>query len=163
MDTVRIVVRGTPAPKGSARAFVNKYTGKAAFAPGGSRKNQQAVKSWSAEVREAAAEAVGHVEVPPFVDVPLRVTMIFRVRRPASHWGKRGLKPSAPPFPAQRPDVDKYARATADAMTGTVYDDDGRIVEKRLLKLYAAPGMEGATIVVEQREPLSETETALLP
>jgi hypothetical protein len=62
-----IDVLGTPAPKGSSRAFVNRKTGGAIMAPGGSKVNQQKIKGWSAAVREAAAEAIGERVEPVFV------------------------------------------------------------------------------------------------
>jgi Holliday junction resolvase RusA-like endonuclease len=40
-----------------------------------------------------------------------------------------------------RPDLDKYLRSTGDAMTGTLYVDDSRIVEIAASKRFGAtPG-----------------------
>lgn len=144
-------VLGSPAPKGSGRAML--VGGKAQHVPSGSSVNARAIKSWDAAVREAAARAVGPVTAPPFVDRPLRLTMTCRMRRPAAHWGRGRnagqLKPTAPAWPTAKPDLDKLARSTLDAMTGTVFDDDSRIVELFLRKCFANPGTEGARIVVE--------------
>jgi crossover junction endodeoxyribonuclease RusA len=160
MSTViRFEVFGIPAPKGSYRAI--NVGGRAIMVPSGDDNRKRGLRSWDQAVRLAAREHVGPVDVPPFVDVPIRVVMVFRLTRPAGQWGKRGLKLSAPAFPATKPDIDKLARSTADSLKGIVYDDDSRIVEKRLIKLYAAPGQEGATIVVEQREPMTEIELTL--
>ena len=113
-------VHGTPAPKGSGRAML--IGGRARFIAGGSSKNASALKSWDVCVRDAAVEAVGaSVQQPPrpvFVGTALRVEICFYMRRPAGHWGKAGVKPSAPAHPAVKPDLDKLARATIDSLTG---------------------------------------------
>lgn len=158
-EVFRFEVVGSPAPKGSSRA-INRG-GFAILVPSGSNVNRANLRSWDQAVKLAAREAVGPVEVPPFVAVAVRLTVVYRVRRPSTHWGKKGLKPSAPAFPIVKPDMDKYTRATCDSLKGIVYDDDARIVERRELKIYAAPGQEGATIVVEEREPMTGIELSL--
>jgi Holliday junction resolvase RusA-like endonuclease len=146
-----IEVLGSPAPKGSGRAIL--IGGKAQHVPSGSNVNARAIKSWDSAVRAAAALAVGSVDAPPFVDVALRVTMIWRLSRPAGHYasGKNAgqLKPRAPEWPIKKPDGSKLLRATEDSLTGIVWDDDARVVEWFLRKSYASPGNEGARIIVE--------------
>jgi Holliday junction resolvase RusA-like endonuclease len=153
-------VLGTPAPKGSNRAILRG--GQARFVPGGSPTNQRALKSWDVAVREAARDSVavqvfdgGTPDRPAFVDQALAVEITFWLTRPGGHWAKPtkknpspGLKPSAPSMPAVKPDVDKLARATCDSLSGIVFDDDARIVELLVRKVYAEPGCEGARIVV---------------
>lgn len=141
-------VLGMPAPKGSNRAML--IGGKARFVPGGSKANQHRLKGWDACVRADALEALGPCLEPKFIGRPLRVELHFRMARPSGHWGKRGLKPSAPIAPATKPDADKLARATLDSLTGLAFDDDSRIVELLVSKSYAAPGQEGARIVVQE-------------
>lgn len=148
---VRIEVLASPAPKGSGRAIL--IAGRARHVPSGSNVNRDALASWGGALRLAAIRAVGAVDSPPFVDVPLRMTIVFRLARPAGHWGKRGIKPSKPPFPSMKPDLDKLLRSTGDVLNGIVYDDDSRIVSVGVDKVWAAPGTEGATIVVEERTP----------
>lgn len=140
-------VLGVPAPKGSGRAVL--IGGKARHIASGSDANARKMRGWDAAVREAAARAVGVVDAPPFVGAALKVRLVFHLARPGGHWGKRGLKPSAPPYPASKPDLDKLVRATLDALTGIVFDDDARLVDLVALKLYAQPGREGARIAVE--------------
>jgi len=147
--TIRFDVAGRPAPKGSARAFVIPGQNRAVVAPSGSPQNKAALRSWDQAVRFAANEAVRGSTSPKFIDVPIRVAIDFRLARPAGHWGKNGLKPSAPPYPSKKPDLDKLTRATADSLKGTLYDDDSRIVALVVTKIYASPGNEGATIRVE--------------
>ncbi len=148
---VTFAVLGSPAPKGSVRPVIRG--GRAFLTPSSGRTGQHNLRGWNTAVREAAIEAVGEVAAPPFVQQPLSVTLTFRLVRPGGHWatGKNAgrLKPSAPPFPAGKPDADKLARSTLDCMTGIVFDDDSRIVRLVVEKIYATPGDEGATITVE--------------
>lgn len=156
---IRLEVMGAPAPKGSSRAFVIPGQNRAVVAPSGSPQNKRALRSWDQAVRLAANEAVragvtGGVTDggPPFVDVALRLTILFRLARPSGHWAKRGgLKPSARAYPATKPDLDKLTRSTCDSLKGVIYDDDSRIVASSIEKIYGAPGTEGATITIELR------------
>jgi Holliday junction resolvase RusA-like endonuclease len=144
---IELDVLGTPAPKGSSRAMLKN--GHAMNVPSGSNVSRDKLKSWDVAVREAARSAIGDVTAPPFVERPLAVTIAFRMARPGSHFGKRGLRDSAPAFPAKKPDVDKLARATLDSLTAIVFDDDSRIVSLVVTKTWAAPGYEGASIRIE--------------
>lgn len=154
-----IDVLGTPAPKGSSRAILIK--GRAVNVPGGSNTNRTALKSWDRNVRDRAAEVLGELLEPVYVGKPLAVDLAFRLTRPAGHWGSKGLKPSAPPAPASKPDIDKLARATLDSLIGLAFDDDARIVKLSVVKQYAAPGQEGARITVEEwRAPTTQAEIA---
>jgi len=163
-DVITIEVLGTPAGKGNARAFVNKRTGRAVLASFGSGETAKRLRSWDALVREAARIAVGEVIAPPFVDTPLAVTLVFRIARPPGHWGKGKsagmLKPSAPPFPSVKPDADKLARSTLDPLTKVVFDDDSRIVDLAIRKVYAKPGHEGVTIAVRAAVAVSAPSPA---
>lgn len=147
MSEVVINVLGTPAPKGSNRAMVRG--GRAVFVPGGSKTNQHALSSWAGAVRLAAQSCGTGQATPIFTQIPLAVAITFRLNRPGGHWSKGGgLKPSAPLAPSVKPDVDKLARSTLDALSGVVFDDDSRIVRLTVAKEYARPGHEGAEIRV---------------
>lgn len=144
-------VLGSPAPKGSGRAML--VGGKAQHVPSGSGPNAKAMKSWDSAVRASAVAAVGRVDAPPFVGLALRLTIVWRMRRPAGHYVAKGrnagqLRPGAPRWPITKPDGSKLLRQTEDSMTGIVWDDDSRIVEWFLRKRYALPGWEGAHIEV---------------
>jgi Holliday junction resolvase RusA-like endonuclease len=155
MDGIEFTVLGTPAPKGSSRAFVVPGTNRAVVAPSGSAKNKQTLRSWDQAVRLVVNEITRGQPGPLFVETPVAVVIVFRLARPSGHWGKKGLKPSAPGWPGTKPDLDKLARATCDSLHGTVYDDDSRIVHLTVMKQYAAPGDEGATISVK---PIHDTQ-----
>jgi Holliday junction resolvase RusA-like endonuclease len=144
-------VLGTPAPKGSNRAMVRG--GRAVFVPGGSAVNQNALRSWADSVRWSVRSCVSGQASPVFTQVPVSVAITFRLKRPGGHWAKSGaLKASAPLTPTVKPDVDKLARSTLDALSGVVFDDDSRIVELIVRKEYAIPGQEGASVRVWERK-----------
>lgn len=148
---ISIDVLGTPAPKGSSRAFYKAGMKHAVIV----KDNNDRQKSWESAVRERARDAVGDVTAPPYVNRPLVVSIVFRLKRPGGHYSKSGrnagmLLPSAPSYPQTIPDIDKLARATLDALIGTVFDDDSRIARLQLSKVYARPGHEGAAIDVEE-------------
>lgn len=152
---VSFAVLGSPAPKGSSRAFFNRKTQRAQLAPSGSAVNERKLKSWSAAVRDAALWVIGGgaaIAAPRFVMQPLQVQLTFYMQRPSAHWGSGKnageVKASAPSWPMTKPDFDKLTRTTLDAMTGLVYDDDARIAQSVIVKAWASPGREGAFIVV---------------
>ena len=148
---IRFEVLGEPAPKGSYRAI--NVRGRAIMVPSGDDKRKAARATWDQSVREqarAATLAAGYdLQTPAFVDEGVRVLLTFRLRRPKGHWGKHGVKPTAPPYPAVKPDVDKLERAILDALTGIAYADDAQVCEVIKSKVYASPGDEGASITVE--------------
>lgn len=149
---ISINVLGTPAPKGSSRAFYKAGMKRAVIV----KDNSERQKSWDRNVRESALEQLGPCLEPKFVSKPLLVEIRFLLTRPSGHWGKGRnagkLSPSAPIAPATKPDIDKLARSTLDALIGLAFDDDSRIVSLALSKMYAAPGHEGAVIIVREYE-----------
>jgi crossover junction endodeoxyribonuclease RusA len=149
---IRFDVLGTPAPKGSGRAMLIR--GRARFVAGGSSVNAAKMKSFEAAIRERVGELLGERTEPCFVDRPLVVGIVFRLQRPAGHWGTGkhagALKPSAPALPTTKPDCDKLCRHVLDVLTGSIWDDDSRIVEIVARKEYAKPGNEGASICVDE-------------
>lgn len=147
---IAIDVLGAPGAKGSPHTRI--HNGRVIV------QETKAVKSWEHCVREAIAIDVfdgAMPRVPLFVDKPLRVGIVFRLARPIGHRNRKTgeLVPSAPPMPHKRLDADKLARATLDPMIGSIYDDDSRIVELGVVKVYAQPGREGARITVDEWRP----------
>lgn len=80
------------------------------------------------------------------LDGPLVLVVQFYVPRPKSHYGARGLRPSAPDYPAVRPDVTKLLRAVEDACTGVVWRDDAQVVEQHAGKSYGEPARAYVTV-----------------
>lgn len=92
-------------------------------------------KPWQNTVAQTAAS----VWTGPLLDEPLILYVTFQIPRPAGHFGKRGLRPGAPEFPAVRPDLLKLTRAVEDALTGVLWRDDALIVYEMLTKRYGEP------------------------
>lgn len=113
---IDVWIGGLPQPQGSSRAFVRG--GRAVITSANPR-----LRPWRATVTEELSNAIG-VGSHPIAD-PVAVTLEFVFPRPASHFGKRGLLPSAPEFPGGRPDVDKCVRAILDSLqeSGAIRDD----------------------------------------
>ena len=161
MLSISFTVLGTPAPKGSSRAMTRG--GQAVNVPSGSNANRLSLVDWGAAVRAAATSAterwyqqrdLASGTISPrgvvFGDIPVRLRIEFRMRRPKGHYKKNGeLKPDAERWHANKPDVSKLVRSTEDAMIGTVLLDDSRVSELLVRKIYSAPGQEGAWISVE--------------
>ena len=139
---VSIVAYGSPAPQGSKR-----HVGRGVMV-----ESSKAVKPWREAVKAAAIGvmtqtpalftppdptgpcveysdgsttvlAPGLIHIAPF-DGPLRVRMVFTVRKPASAPKRRRT------WPDRTPDLSKLIRATEDALTEAgVWADDARVVE----------------------------------
>jgi len=134
-----IVVDGMPEPQGSKAARVVK--GRAILTEGfgdGPRRR----KAWREAVADAARLWLQHNGRPAPLDGPLRVTLEFRLSRPASA-AKRVL------FPMRKPDLSKLVRSAEDSLSGLIYTDDARIVEEFSSKRFALGEPPGATITVE--------------
>lgn len=102
------------------------------------------MKNWKTAVSDAGAEVMDGRDL---LDGPMYVEVtIIRARGPG-HFGKRGLLPSAPAYPAVMPDVLKLCRSTEDALNNVVWRDDSRNVCMHIEKVFAEPGEpEGAEI-----------------
>ena len=131
---VLIAVVGTPAPKGSARAI--RRGARAVLVASSSNANRAGQKAWAAAVGWAAK-----VRCATPIAGPIAVTLVFALARPASVKRAR---------PSVKPDIDKLARATLDALTGIAWIDDAQVVRMLAEKRYATPGCEpGAFITIE--------------
>lgn len=163
MRTFEFTVLGVPAPKGSSRAMLSG--GNAVNVPSGSDVNKSAILSWDNAVRVAAVAAVNWahgmdlvVSSAPtpgvyFGQYPLRIQIVFRMRRLKAHFKKDGtLRPDAPKYHITKPDTGKLLRATEDSLKGIVMLDDSHFSEVMARKVYANPGREGAWIKIEQLE-----------
>ena len=136
--TVDIMVYGVPRPKGNKSIGSNRTTGRAMLI----ERNDASVKMWHGLVAEAAKDAMAAQRALMFVKRPLHVSITFWFARPGGHFVVKtgAVKASAPSRPAVKPDLSKIIRATEDALTGVVFDDDARIVSLLASKEYAAPG-----------------------
>lgn len=125
MSTHSFFVPGDPRPQPRPRATVR----------GGQARmyNPDTANAWKQAVRVAATDA-GLMAAE--IEGPIRLGLDFRFQRPASHY-KRGhaLKPSAPQWHIQRPDLDNLVKAVMDALTDVAaWGDDDQIYDLRVTK-----------------------------
>jgi Holliday junction resolvase RusA-like endonuclease len=143
-----VVVYGKPAPQGSKKAFVNRYTGRAQVTEDNPR-----TKTWRGSVQhhaEAAMAGCSWVRVEPPCGVVVRIVCAFD--KPASAPKRRAILPVT----RATYDVDKLARAVLDALTAAgVFKDDSQVVRLSVEKEWLMPGepAPGARIVVRQVTP----------
>jgi len=129
---VEFSIYGVAKPAGSKRGFYNAKANRVIVTDANANS-----RPWKAQVSDAAAGAMNGASL---LDGPLALELVFYVPRPKGHMSARGgVKPSAPPYPAVKPDVLKLARAVEDALSGIVYRDDAQIVTEFLLKRYGEP------------------------
>jgi Holliday junction resolvase RusA-like endonuclease len=135
---LKFTVFGTPAPAGSKRGFYNAKAGRVIITDDSARS-----RPWKAQISDAAAEAMNGETL---LDGPLILSLGFYMPRPKGHFGKRGLRPSAPKVPTVKPDLLKLARAVEDGLTGIVYRDDSQIAREVLDKFYGEPARVEVTV-----------------
>lgn len=140
-NRVEFVVRGTPVPQGSKTV----YAGRAVDA------NAKKLRPWRRAIATAARDAAGDV----MLEGPVQVVAHFYVPRPKGHYGAGRnagrLRPSAPRYPAVKPDLDKLVRALLDGITdGGAWNDDAQVVHIAARKVYAAGDASGVTVVLEE-------------
>ncbi len=123
-------VLGEPQPQGSAKAFRHRHTGLVVMTSDNAR-----LRPWRDAVCWHARQALaGRAPLAG----PVGVALDFRFARPSGHFGKRGLRPSAPKEHVVRPDLDKLARAVIDALSEAgVWRDDNQVVHLHARKRYA--------------------------
>lgn len=154
--SITVNVFGTPKAKGSPKVVTRGRGGVVLPFPRVLHDTPESA-SWASEVGQAAVMVVQRTGAAMFVDRALIVRVTFRLIRPAGHFGKKGLKPSAPAYPHTKPDLDKLLRNTMDPLEGVVFDGDSRIAAFDARKVYCEPGEgPGATITVELLEPPAE-------
>jgi crossover junction endodeoxyribonuclease RusA len=138
-------VDGRPQQRGSKQAFAGKNGGRPRMVDS----NAKSGPWMDAVAFRARLAMLTFGDETPLFDGPLRLTAVFRFKRPKSHYLKSGLRPTAPGWHATTPDADKLTRAIGDAMTGVVYGDDKQIADVRVSKVYTESS-EGVTIEVRQ-------------
>lgn len=124
-NSLTFVVYGLAAPQGSKRSLGN----------GIMVESSRNVKPWRQDVKHTALACI-----PPGWDLslPMSLSIVFRFKRPQTHFGKKGVRPSAPQHCVsnRHGDLSKLVRSTEDALTGIAYDDDRQIVSMSVTKRY---------------------------
>lgn len=149
-ESVRIVVEGVPAPKGSFR-ISSRGRGRKPIV----RKDSPKTEAWESSVKWGATHWMrGHGRTP-FVGRALSLSVYFRLPRPDGHFvhavhGALIRKSKLDINASVKPDIDKLLRSTLDALEGIVYDQDSRIVSVKAHKGYVKQDeTPGAVITVE--------------
>lgn len=83
---------------------------------------------------------------------PISLNIIVHLTRPQGHYGKRGLRPTAPMWPTTRPDLDNYVKTVSDALNGVAFTDDAHIVGLVAVKQYGESEGWDISIGAEERE-----------
>ena len=140
MSALTVNIDGLPVPQGS---LVSNGFGK-----GLRHSNHAKLKPWRYTVVSAILGAKPKDWDP---SLPMSVSVVFRFKRPATHIGKKGLKPSSPQHctSARAGDLDKLLRSTFDSLTGVVFDDDRQVVTVNASKRYCITDEpQGAIITI---------------
>lgn len=143
-------VPGVPAPQGSSRAFVR---GNRAVVTSANPR----LKSWRHDVMMAAQNALGSDMA---LQGPVELELLFLYNRPAGHFGKRGLLPSAPVAKTTQPDLDKLVRGMCDALKQAgAYRDDALVIRIGAAKRFTTGNeLPGARVSLwEVEEPAAES------
>jgi Holliday junction resolvase RusA-like endonuclease len=88
----------------------------------------------------------------PLTLEPVAISMYFSLPRPKSHFGAKGLKPSAPVHHVGKPDADNLAKLVMDQITksGRVWRDDSQVVSLRVEKLWASGNESGCSVLIAE-------------
>lgn len=134
-------VPGIPKPGGSKKGFIGRKTGKVHLVDTCDNRD------WKTSVKAFAYEALGS----PIINKPIAVTVEFRMPRPKHHYNsKRELKTNAPVYHTSKPDATKLFRALEDALTGVAWDDDSRVADQYIKKVYS--DQPGAVVTIWELE-----------
>lgn len=138
-------VYGSPAPQGSKVPRQNARTGGLYV-----QEQSDKVKPWRVDVKYACLEAIAATLGFVKYEGPVAVTISFRMPRLNKHYHVRKagkfLREDAPEFVDTRPDIDKLARSTLDALgEAGVWGDDSQVARLILSKRYTE-GAAGAHI-----------------
>lgn len=144
---IRFSVIGTPVTQGSAKAINHKSTGRAVLI----QENREDLRAWRSAIRRAAETVAGGQKAP--AQTPVWVSATFLLQRPAS---VKRFRPSV------KPDLDKLARASLDALSGVLFEDDGQVVSLKVSKQYAIDGRPPGAVFEVMFGTEAEGQEALL-
>lgn len=136
MPVIRFEVLGKPATAGSKRVFPFKRKDESL----GVRVTHDNVhfEDWRQQVAGQAMAARGNC----WFDGPVSLAVWFWFPRPKGHYGTGRnidkLKPSAPEYPAVKPDLSKLVRALEDSLKGILWRDDAQVIVLSASKMYGS-------------------------
>ena len=149
MSTITFSVQGEPKGKPRPRAFARKMGAVhvARFY------DSDVADGWKNAVTFAVIEAARKDKWLPTLHA-VSVSLNFAMPRPKSHFGAKGLKPSAPPDHAGKPDVDNLAKLVLDRITRSerIWRDDSQVVSLTVHKFYAVSSEQGCSVSISSFE-----------
>ena len=140
MKIISVDVVGVPVAQGSIKRtpFGVAYS------------NDKELKSWRHSVicELVAAKTEGWE-----IDCAFAVSCEFRFMRPKAHFGKKGLRPSAPRYKTTKSDTDKLIRSIGDSIQQSgLVRDDSQIIKWIASKRYCETGESpGASITLSSQ------------
>ena len=145
MSTLAFTVTGEPKGQPRPRAFARKMS------------NVHVARFYDSDVADEWKRAVQIVVLDasivhkwPLTLGPVAILMCFSMPRPKSHFGAKGLKPSAPLHHSGKPDADNLAKLVMDQITksGRIWRDDSQVVSLRVEKLWASGNESGCSVLI---------------
>jgi Holliday junction resolvase RusA-like endonuclease len=145
MSTLTFTVQGEPKGQPRPRAFARKMGNVhvARFY------DSDVADGWKNAVTLAVIEAARKDKWTPTLHA-VSVSLNFAMPRPKSHFGAKGLKPSAPVDHAGKPDVDNLAKLVLDRITRSerIWQDDSQVVSLTVHKFYAVGAEQGCSVSI---------------
>ena len=140
MKIISVDVVGVPVAQGSIKRtpFGVAYS------------NDKELKSWRHSV---ICELVAAKTEVWEIDCAFAVSCEFRFMRPKAHFGKKGLRPSAPRYKTTKSDTDKLIRSIGDSIQQSgLVRDDSQIIKWIASKRYCETGESpGASITLSSQ------------
>jgi len=145
MSTLAFTVTGDPKGQPRPRAFARKIGAihVARFY------DSDVADEWKRAVQIVVLDAA-IVHKWPLTLGPVAISMCFSLPRPKSHFGAKGLKPSAPVHHSGKPDADNLAKLVMDQITksGNVWRDDSQVVSLTVHKFWAVGAEQGCSVSI---------------
>ena len=145
MSTLTFQVTGEPKGQPRPRAFARKMG------------NVHVARFYDSDVADAWKSAVQIALLEMATQTrweltlgPVAVELRFAMPRPKSHFGAKGLKPSAPVHHSGKPDADNLAKLVMDQITksGKIWRDDSQVVSLTAHKLWASGNESGCSVLI---------------
>jgi len=147
MSTLTFQVTGEPKGQPRPRAFARKMGSVhvARFY------DSDVADEWKRAVQIVVLDAA-IVHKWPLTLGPVAISMCFSLPRPKSHFGAKGLKPSAPVHHSGKPDADNLAKLVMDQITksGKVWRDDSQVVSLTVHKFWASGNESGCSVLIAE-------------
>ena len=149
MSTLTFTVNGEPKGQPRPRAFARKMGNVhvARFY------DSDVADDWKNAVTFAVIEAARRDKWAVTLHT-VSVSLNFAMPRPKSHFGAKGLKPSAPVDHVGKPDVDNLAKLVLDRITRSerIWRDDSQVVSLTVHKFYAVGAEQGCSVSISTFE-----------